>query len=633
MPAAKELPSFKYLSQIHQSLDQERIKWLHGKEYHVLAISLFQRVMGDTQTLRPLLLLGIVCIFCSSLLIFVIARRQWGELAGCFAWFFFTSSFWPYLYILFAKHQTQGLLFFLLSMVTLLFARNWIFYLLAGMAMGISVFSSTVSMLYIPFIVAALIYIGKGFWKNSILFGMGFLVMVIYANYPDVMGNLKSYGQYIGISSKANHFFYNQRVLAQWLPSFDMKSTRGGWFWIIKYFMLVMPLVFPVYIASAVYLLKKTLNWKTMLLIALSFSPAVLAEIKGVAQYGANYFPTLFGMIMLIGYAVSKCVKTIEWPRVKKFLLIATVLQVIWNAFIFATDIYPSRMATTLISQELNRRGIKDFYTFRGHPLRRNIVDHLNPSALKDLRVTPIDSIVQVSSGYVVLPPVSTDTIYRGSNGDYTDYDDDLVLNQIVRQGKLPAYSFASFKTLGSSLIWSQEEEILAYRYLARDQFVGGDKSRAWILDAAKIQNDRGLFLPTTEDLFMYRNHVRNIGTKAQQVMFTGHQGAVGKPVRLKGVAVRVFKMGSPEDALRAFVFKVDDDQPMWVPYERNFISEPLPASMMSNDPNANPAIFSFNPPVDLKPGMFSVVIYRTGKPSDTNFYRIYADILGRVEE
>ena len=65
-----------------------------------------------------------------------------------------------------------------------------------------------------------------------------------------------------------------------------------------------------------------------------------------------------------------------------------------------------------------------------------NIVDNLNPSTLKALKLYPIDSVIQVPAGYILLPPVSTDTIYRGSNGDYTDFDDDLVLNQIIGLGR-----------------------------------------------------------------------------------------------------------------------------------------------------------------------------------------------------
>lgn len=633
MPAAKELSSLKHLSQIHQSLDEERIKWLHGKEYHVLAIAMFQRAMHDTTTLRPLLLLGIVCIFFSSLLIFCISRQLWGERVGLGVWFLFASSFWPYLYILFTKHQTQGLVFFLLSLFCIVCTRSWVWVLVAGMAMAVSIFSSTVSTLYLSFIALAILALRKDLFKSGALFLLGFILPVVYATYPDIVGNLKSYWEYIKISGQFNHFFYNQRVLVQWLPSFDMKDTRGGTLWIVKYFFLVMPIILPLYLASIFFLLRRFFNWRTVLLIILSFLPAILAELKGVAQYGANYFPALFGMIMLIGYAFSILIKRPITTNLKKIITLIVGLQICLNAYVFISDIYPCRMVTTFISQTLSNKGIKKLYTFNAHPLRPNIVDHLKPQTLSSLSFTPIESAIQASSGYILLPPISTDSIYRGSNGDYTDFDDDLVLNQIARKGMLGKYAIASFKTLGSSLIWSQEEEILAYRYLVLNQFKGTDLSRAWILDAAKIYEDRAQFLPGPEDMFLYANHVRNIGTKAQRIMYKGYQGAVGAPTRLKGVAARIFKSGEPKDSLKAFIFKVNDLQPMWEPYAPNFISKAVSASSISADPAGTATVFTFDPPVELKAGAYSVVIYRDGVASDDDFYRIYTDALGRVEE
>jgi hypothetical protein len=634
MPAAKELPKLSHLSDIHQSLDEERIKWLHGKEYHVAAIAFFQKVMGNnTTSLRPLLLLGIVCIFISSLLIFSIARRLFGEKPAFVVWFLFATSFWPYLYILFTKHQTQGLMFFVLALWLVLKGRQWFWFWLGGLCMAVSIFSSTVSTLYVPFIAAALIYVRKDFWRNAVLFLLGFAVPVIYANYPDIAANLKSYWDYIKISGQYNHFFYNQRALVQWIPSYDLKDTRGGWVWIIKYFTLVMPIVFPLYIASVFYVLKRSGTLISLLLVVLSFLPTILAEVKGVAQYGANYFPAMFGMLMLIGYATSKLLLKHPIKRLAQPAIAIAVLQLCFNAYIFLSDVYPSRMVTTNISNVIKDKGIKDLYTFRLHPLRPNIIDHLSPTVLESIKFTPIDSVIQVPTGYILLPPPSTDSIYRGSNGDYNDFDQDLVLNQIIAQGKLGDYAIASFKTLGSSLVWSQEEEILAYRYGVLNQFSGGDKSKAWILDAAKIQADRSKFMPTAEDLFLYKNNVKNIGTVSKRFMYTNYQGGVNAPTSLKGVAVRIFKMGDPKDNLRAYIFKVDEKQPTWKPYSKHFISKPLSASLISSNPNPQPVVFEFDPAVQLDKGTYSVVIYRDGSPSDIDFYRIYADQLGRIEE
>ncbi len=624
MPAAKDLFHHPYLSSMHQALDEERIKWLHGKEMHVLAIAVLQRLMQDTETLRPLLLLGVLSIFFSTIFIFLIARKLWGKTSAVVVWFLFASSFWPYLYVLFTKHQTQGLMFFLLSALILVFAnRAWV-YLIAGMAMATSIFSSTVSMLYVPLVIAIFCLYQKQALRNVIIFGVGFIGIVVFVNWPDVMGNLKSYAAYVKISGAMNHFFYNQRVLVQWLPTYDLKDTRAGFQWVIKYLILVIPFILAIF-AWCLNQSFKRYKQTTFLMLVLSVSGIVMAELKGVAQYGANYFPVLIGMLMFIGWSLKRVTMKRWW------VYIAAVIFV-WNAYIFANEIYPSRMVTTQISDYLSKNSIKTIYTFRQHVLRPNILDHLNPSTLSQLSIVPIESVVQVSDGYILLPPISSDSIYRASNGDYNDFDSDLMLNNIVRQGKLKDYAVKGFKTLGSSLIWSQEEEIFAYRNLVRQQFKDSDLNKAWILDAAKIAKDKMKFIPSQDDLMMQQHNIRNIGSLTRQNMFTSYQGGVAKDTALKGLAARIYKVGNPTDNLRAFVFKVDDKQPMWIPYAPAFISKPLPANRIGSDLQSEPAVFTFDPPLNLQAGAFSVVIYRDGKPSDQDFYRIYADVLGRIE-
>ncbi len=623
MPAAKDLFHHQYLSQMHQGLDEERIKWLHGKEMHVLAIALLQHWMHDTQTLRPLVVLGIIAVFLSSLLIYLIARRIWSKTSAVVVWFLFATSFWPYLYVLFTKHQTQGLLFFLMSVAFMVFARRTYLYVPAGICMGIAIFSSTVSMLYMPLIAAVLMMDTKKIFQNSVLFIIGSALVVLFVNWPDVGGNLKSYAQYVNISGKMNHFFYNQKVLVQWFPSFDLKSTRGGLIWVIKYLWLVIPFVVVIYwvcLYQAFWHERKYILWWFLLSIA----AIIMAECKGVAQYGANYFPVLIGFLMFIGFSLRKAV-------LQKWWFVLGAVSLCWNVSVWAFDVYPSRLVTTQISDFLEQKHIRQVYTFRQHVLRPNILDHLNPSTLGHLSVAAIDSVVQVERGYILLPPVSTDSIYRASNGDYNDFDSDPMLNTIVRQGRLKDYAVKSFKTLGSSLIWSQEEEIFAYRFLLRGQFKDSDLNKAWILDAGKIAQDRALLMPSPEDLWLLQSHVRNIGTVTRQQMHAGYQGGVASGIALKGLAVRIYKVGDPKDNLRAFVFKLDDQQPMWVPYAPEFISKPLNARDISLNIEPQAAVFTFDPPLKLNAGPFYVVIYRDGKPSDQDFYRVYADQMGQL--
>lgn len=624
MPAAKDLFSHQYLSQIHTALDEERIKWLHGKEMHVLAIAVLQQLMQDTQSLKPLIVLGIISIFFSTLFIYLIARKLWGKTSAVALWFLFATSFWPYLYILFTKHQTQGLMFFLLSAFLLVFWKNRWVYVFSGVAMGTSIFSSTVSMLYMPLILVLFLQDKKNIVINAIIFLLGFFSIVIFVNWPDVVGNIQSYATYVGISGKMNHFFYNQKVLVQWLPSFDLKDTRGGLLWVIQYLFLVIPFISVIFLMCCVVAFKKN-KLQAGYVLVLSLSGILMAEIKGVAQYGANYFPVLIGFLVLIGWSLRESV-------FKRWWVYIGVLSLCWNFYVYASDIYPSRMVTTRISDYIKENNIKELHTFQNNLLRPNVLDHLNPALLQRLKIMPIESVVQVNTGYILLPPVSTDTIYRASNGDYNDFDSDLMLNKIVKNGRLKDYAVTGFKTLGSSLIWAQEEEIFAYRTLMLQQFQDSDRNKAWILDAAKITKDRVLWMPTEEELALRQKNVRNVGTETRQNMYTGYQGGIAQDIVLKGIAVRLYKVGKPQDSLRAFVFKVDDKQPMWVPYSKHFISKSLESNKISNNLSNDPVVFEFDPPLNLQAGAFSVVIYRSGKPSDQNFYRIDANNLGRIE-
>ncbi len=623
MPAAKDLFSHQYLSQMHQGLDEERIKWLHGKELHVLAIALLQHMMQDTQTLRPLIVLGVLSIFLSSIFIYLLARRLWGAVSAIVVWFLFSTSFWPYLYVLFVKHQTQGLTLFLTAMMFAVFGRKVWAWGAAGIFFAGSIFSSTVSMVYFPIAAAVFLLDRPRIWLNIAAFAAGFALVVGWINWPDITGNIRSYVQYVNISGSMNHFFYNQKVLVQWLPSFYLKDTRGGLLWVVKYLWLVIPFIVAVYWVCFYRMFAGNRPW-VLGWFFLSISALVMAEYKGVAQYGANYFPVLIGMLIFIGAALQDA-------AFKKWWIIIAAASLVWNVYVFTSDIYPCRMVTTKISDFIEQHRIHQLHTFRQHVLRPNILDHLNPSTLRGLNVVPIESVVQVDQGYILLPPVSTDSIYRASNGDYNDFDGDLMLNNIVRQGKLNDYAVKGFKTLGSSLIWSQEEEILAYRYLVRGQFADSDLNKAWILDAQKIARDRALWMPSSEELFLQQAHVRNIGTQTRQLIYTGYQGSTASASLLKGLAARIYKVGNPGDNLRAYVFKLDDKQPMWVPYAPQFISKPLNASSIGSGKDAQPAAFEFDPPLPLSSGPFYVVIYRDGKPSDVDFYRIYADMLGRI--
>ena len=650
-PALK-LHSLNHISQIHESFDEERVRWLHGKEMFILSASFMQSVMNDFESLRPFILVCILSVCFSGILIFLIAQRYWGAGIGLLAFGIFSSSFWPYIYILFAKHQPLGLFFFLLALLLLQQAdpsrKGKTFLFLSGAALATALYSSSVSTLYLPYYLAGFLYhYGKSRkgWAPAVgLVAAGGLAVILYFNYPNIGHNIQSYFEYVQISCQYNHFFYNQRILEQWFPAHEL-TTRGGWLWIFRYFQLIMPVVFPVFVAAAGYLLvrglKKRKNSLLLVLavILLGWSSPVLAEIRQVAQYGANYFTSFVGIIFLISFAAAVFLKE-DWPKIpsrfKKAMIAAALalglLHVGMNAYIFADDIYPSRMATTLISDEIKKLGVDHIYTYKRHPHRVNIAENLSSELLKQVKLKGIDYLFQAKEGYILVPPITGDSIYYAANSFYVDFDDDISLNELWKKGNFKDYVVASFKTLASSRIWPHEEEILTYRYLMLNHFSKNiiEKGHAWIVDAKKFQQDFPNNQPSYDYAYIATKNIRNIGTQARVYIYRGYIWNMKTSTTVTRVAAKMYKVGDPADQLVARIYHSDAQQKTWVPVGKSFKSEPVDGRILKESPEGQTVRFHFPEPITLQAGNdYYFVIYRTGPPSDQDFYRVYRFELG----
>ncbi len=320
LPAALRIPHIQYLSEIHVTEGIEKVRWLHGKEFYVVGFSFFQFILNDFESLRPLMLLGLISIAVSSILIFYIARRFWGEWIALACYFAFALSFWPYVYILFAKHQTLGLMVFLLSVVFLLNSirfRFWAaWFLLSGLTLGASFFSSTVSSLFVFYYLGVFLWVFflakhkdfgsilKGLLTRGLLVVVGALSVFVYVNLPDIFLNIKNCAQYVHISGAFNHFYYNQVALQQWFPHINVGEIRAGWIWVLKYLFLILPVLFPLYFLAVIYLcirIFKEKLWvsrvKIFAMILLSGSSPAMAEAAKVAQYGSNYSQLSLGLL------------------------------------------------------------------------------------------------------------------------------------------------------------------------------------------------------------------------------------------------------------------------------------------------------------------------------------------------
>ncbi len=660
---AEKLSTLKYISQMHEVVDQEKVRWLHGKEMFIVAIAFFQRMFDDYKTLRPPVVMCIAAIGLSSIFVFLIARRYWGKGIGFLCFTIFITSFWPYVYILFAKHQPAGLFFFLLSLwILCLFKKQslgqGVILAMSSACLCLSFYSSPASALYIPYYIAGFCYVfykksfePKSMTKNlkrllyqGIFVIIGFAVPFVYFNYPHIVRNISDYLAYSQISKSFGHFYYNQAALIQWVPHPEL-GVRGGWMWIIKYFLLIMPVLFPFYLLCLMYLLWRCFESRTNprflfftgSVIALSLSSPFLAELRGVSQYGGNYFTSFVGIILLIGYALH------DFLNEKIFWRLSALLQrtmvalgicllaghIIVNGYVFASDVYPTRMVTTFLSKKIEALGTQTVYSHRDNPYRRNIIGSLNPSLIKKLKFTRVSNIYQVPEGYIIVSPVSGSSIYTFIVPfSYNDYDKDIYLNELFRKGNIADYAVASFDTLSSSRIWVHEEEILTYRALILNHFKDIDKNRTkvWVLDAKKLQKDFSKNKPSQEYEMLVTKGVRNIGTKTRVYMFEGEMKQIAAPTILENTAFTVCKVGNPQDSLAAYVYKVKPDENIWIPAGENFMSNPVEGEGITGNEAGQSVVFQFKKPLTLAPGLCQIVVYRTGKEDDKNFYRVYSN-------
>ena len=308
-------------------------------------------------------------------------------------------------------------------------------------------------------------------------------------------------------------------------------------------------------------------------------------------------------------------------------IFLGLALHAIVNFYIFATDIYPCRMATTFLSRTIEKLGVSEIYSYPYHPCRRNMVDCLDPKLTNKLHFLAIQNIDEVKEGYILLPPVTGDSIYIDvPRNAYHDFDRDLYLNEIIKQGRLKDYAVASYDTLSSSRIWPHEEEILSYRILILNHLIPADrpKTQAWLLDAKKLQQDALKNAPSPAEINLARSGIRNIGTQTKRHMYEGEIKQLVKPLVVQTLPVKLYKVGEPHDSLVAYIYKPTRDEGVWVPLNEHFASRWLDAKDIPSDTAGQTAAFEFSKPLFLIPGFYRIVIYRTGKSSDKNFYRIY---------
>lgn len=500
IPAATHVFMTPFISDLHHST-LIQFKIMHGKEALVVAISIFQHLLNDFEGLFPNILALICATAGSGILIFLILRRIINHHAAFLGFILFSTCFWTYQYILQGAHQPLVMFHFLLSTFLLLkFDGRGRFYLSSGLALGLMLFSSPTAAIYLPYYLAAYIYQqqslkGKFPWKNQLLplglIGLGTVIVIILFTIPDPVENFKEFADFLSKSRSGNHFQTNEQSL-----NVDLPVRGAGFIWIWKYFVLIMPILFGSYLLGIIYLLKKSLHSKTvLLLILMSLSTPLLVELMQVAQFGRNYFSWFLGILFIICYAVHYFFNQEHPRKIRKGALALIVCMVVthtvFNLKIFLNDVLPSRMATTYMHDWFESHSPQNNFAYILHPHNINTVNVINrPGEKNIIPFKRIKSIADAKDGYMIIPVHTGKSIFV--NCHFGDFIDDPYLTRVMASGEFHKYVVASFPTLASSRIWPQEEEYCSYLDLIENDITELDRNRgySWILDLKKLHED-----------------------------------------------------------------------------------------------------------------------------------------------
>ena len=519
LPAAAKLFELPYISMIHSLPDPDSLGRIamHGKEALVLGIAVMQKLLHDPVSLYPNILLLVWATCCSSILIFLITRHLFDTAAALIAFVLFAGSFWPYMYVLQGAHQPLVVMFFLLTAYFLLKAqRHWVFCALAGAAGGFMMFSSPTAVLYLPYFGLCLFLPDARFdWRSQLtkraltqtgVFALGFSVVFLYFTLPDPVELAREFMRFVHYSRSINHFDYHHEALKTIFPApykFNLPAPvsfrGGGWGWIIKYFMLIMPLLFPAYLACAACLIKIGAGRRRFLgAVLISLSTPIAVEVAQVSQFGRSYFSWIIGIIYLVVYTFyylkTKPAHPVPQNRRRLFVALTAIFLIAYvalNARIFLSDVFPARMGSTLARTWIDRHGIEHISVYPEHMNNQVTAGVLSTPRLgPSLAYGNMKSIRDIKEGYLFIPPLTGKNIMGNCVDE--DFAGDPALTELFESGQIERFAVASFPTLASSRIWLQEEEICAYRDLIVGQISREDlnlRGRAYILDARQLQD------------------------------------------------------------------------------------------------------------------------------------------------
>lgn len=327
----------------------------------------------------------------------------------------------------------------------------------------------------------------------------GFLTFAFFT-LPNVRQSIKEYFNYFHIPKTTCRFrlyldFFKR--IGKPIP----EDFRGeGWPWIGRMLLRFIPLhtafaivVILFAIIGVFYAGERQFSFLDITLcLILAVTPAFWGEVTKGPQISRSYLPMFIGVLLLIGVGLSQ---TLYLHKVGNYVYLITVLIVV-SSFIHSIkeileDVYPSRMVCNLVGRRLKQLGAKEYYTY-DHPCNEALTGCPEGVLSKDFKINHISSLLEVNSGYVVVPCISSKAFHLESmpwSVEYGDFTLDHNLSLLIDSRKIEELSVGKFVTYGNSNYWIHESEVTSYRLNVIGDIKPKDRFRsyAWILDGKKV--------------------------------------------------------------------------------------------------------------------------------------------------
>jgi hypothetical protein len=338
------------------------------------------------------------------------------------------------------------------------------------------------------------------FWY-FLVFISGVFIIALHVLLPikNFLENVSRYYVWLNVSSWASHFNAYPDKLGTFGVDIGNDFKGGGVIWMHKFFLVSMPLIYPLYLISIAFILiddsVSLLN--SVFIFFASMMPILIHEITGGLKVGKAFLSVLIFLLIPIAVATNVILNVYIVDESHFLIFWLVFISLIFLHFIYSLktlyeDIIPSRMAATILRNELKSRNISSFYTYNNSYNDGLVFSMLNQYP-NEFNVQYIDRISDLDKGVLVVPGTSSKSVQMETqqfsiiNGDFRK---DPILNAIIDDKSIEKKSFAKIKTMGCSKHYVHESEVTSYRDLILNQINYYDRwvAHAWIINIEDIE-------------------------------------------------------------------------------------------------------------------------------------------------